>query len=86
MSAASDPRNGTADQADALPPVGIDVRRGSPTEEELAALIAVVSQEYAAESAEAVADDRPTRSAWSVSQRGLRQPLRRDVGWGRFAG
>ncbi|WP_353681952.1 acyl-CoA carboxylase subunit epsilon [Microbacterium sp. ABRD28] len=87
MSTASDPRGGGAGgSGETLPPVAIDVRRGAPTEEELAALIAVVSEEYAAESAEAVADDRPARSAWSLSQRGLRQPLRRDVGWGRYAG
>jgi hypothetical protein len=67
-------------------PVAIDVRRGSPTEEELAALIAVVSEEYATETANAVADDRAARSAWSLSQRALRTPLRRELGWGRFGG
>jgi hypothetical protein len=64
--------------------VTIDVRRGTPTEEELAALIAVVSEAYVGEKAEAVADDRVRRSAWELSQRTLRQPLRRDLGWGRF--
>ncbi|NYF15828.1 hypothetical protein HDC37_000640 [Microbacterium sp. AK009] len=90
MNATSDPHGAPGGPGDAsgetLPPVAIDVRRGAPTEEELAALIAVVSEEYAAESAGAVADDRVCRSAWSISQRGLRQPLRRDVGWGRYAG
>ena len=61
--------------------VTIEVLRGAPTEEELAALIAVVSEAYAGEAAEAVADDAPTRSAWAVSARALRQPLRRELGW-----
>lgn len=81
MSEATPDRDG-----EALPPVAIDVRRGTPTEEELAALIAVVSEEYATETANAVADDRATRSAWSLSQRSLRTPLRRELGWGRFGG
>ncbi|MFB8386155.1 acyl-CoA carboxylase subunit epsilon [Microbacterium sp. NPDC055910] len=63
------------------PPVTIDVRRGNPTPEELAALIAVVTEAYAQESAGAVADDAPRRSAWSVTQRGLRRPLARELGW-----
>ncbi|WP_019179474.1 acyl-CoA carboxylase subunit epsilon [Microbacterium yannicii] len=62
--------------------VAIDVRRGAPSEVELAALIAVVTEAYTGEAAEAVADDRRERSAWSVSQRALREPLRRDLGWG----
>lgn len=66
-------------------PPRIDVRRGNPTEEELAAVIAVVSAAYTQESEEAVADEA-RRSAWSLSQRGLRAPLRRDLGWGRFGG
>ena len=64
--------------------VTIEVRRGTPTEEELAALIAVVSEAYTGEAAEAVADDRARRTAWELSQRDLRHPLRRDLGWGRF--
>ncbi|WP_274543198.1 acyl-CoA carboxylase subunit epsilon [Microbacterium sp. CPCC 204701] len=64
--------------------VTIDVLRGMPTEEELAALIAVVSEAYATEAAEAVVEDAPRRTAWALSQRALRQPLRRDLGWGRF--
>ena len=62
----------------------IDVLRGTATEEELAALIAVVTEAYATEAAEAVADDAPRRTAWALSQRALREPLRRDLGWGRF--
>ena len=66
------------------PGVTIDVRRGAPTDEELAALLAVVSQAYVGEASEAVADDRPRRSGWELSARSMRQPLRRDLGWGRF--
>ncbi|GAA3631793.1 hypothetical protein GCM10022200_13420 [Microbacterium awajiense] len=62
----------------------IDVLRGEPTDEELAALIAVVGEAYAQEAATAVADDAPTRSAWSVSQRTLRHPLPRELGWRSF--
>jgi hypothetical protein len=68
---------------DALPRV--HVRRGDPSAEELAAVVAVVGAAYAQESEQATADDT-RRSAWDLSQRGLRMPLRRDVGWGRFAG
>lgn len=66
--------------------LAIHVLRGNPTEDELAALIAVVTEAYAAEAAGTVADDEPRATAWSRTQRPLRQPLRRDVGWGRFAG
>jgi len=59
----------------------IDVRRGTATEEELAALIAVVSESYAREAADAVAEEAPARTAWALSQRSLREPLRRDAGW-----
>ena len=65
--------------------VAIDVRRGDPTPEELAALLAVVSEAYASEARGAVVEDVPRRSAWSVSQRALRQPLRRDLGWGQWS-
>ena len=54
----------------------------SPTE--LAALLAVVTEAYAEESAGATVDDEAGRSAWSHSQRSLRTPLRRDLGWGRL--
>lgn len=63
----------------------IEIVRGTPTEEELAALLAVVSDAYVRETDEAVAD--PTRiSVWERTQRGLRKPLRRDLPWGRFSG
>ena len=66
--------------------VTIDVRRGTPTEEELAALIAVVSEAYAARGGgrrrRGVACAAP---AWALSQRALRRAApTRDLGWGRF--
>jgi len=67
-------------------PLRIDVVRGTPTEDELAALIAVVTEEYSCQEATATASDRPARSAWELSARGLRTPLRRELGWRGFAG
>ncbi len=63
----------------------LDIMRGTATEEELAALIAVISEAYATEAADAVAEE-PSVSAWTRTQRPLRRPLRRDIPWGRFAG
>lgn len=63
----------------------IEITRGTASEEELAALIAVVSEAYAREEADAVAAE-PRVSAWSRTQRSLRTPLRRDIPWGRFSG
>lgn len=68
------------------PVTPLTVRRGSPTPEELAALLAVVSEAYSAETDEAVAEEPDHLSGWRLSQRALRQPLRRDLGWGRFGG
>ncbi|MEW1963237.1 acyl-CoA carboxylase subunit epsilon [Microbacterium sp. NPDC077644] len=59
--------------------------RGSANEEELAALIAVVSDTYEREAAAAVAET-PRISAWQRTQRPMRAPLRRDIPWGRFSG
>ncbi len=67
------------------PAAGLRIVRGSADEEELAALIAVVSDAYARESADAVVVE-PRVSAWQRTQRPLRKPLRRDIPWGRFAG
>ncbi len=67
-------------------PLRVEVRRGAPSAEELAAVIAVVSDAYAQEAAGAVADDTPPESAWRRSARALRTPLRRGFGWGRFTG
>jgi hypothetical protein len=72
------------DETEARRPI-VHVRRGDPTAEELAAVVAVVGTAYAQESEQARADDT-RRSAWELSQRGLRMPLRRDIGWGRFGG
>nr|WP_314843807.1 acyl-CoA carboxylase subunit epsilon [uncultured Microbacterium sp.] len=66
-------------------PPTIEIARGDATEEELAALIAVVSDAYAQESADAVVTE-PRISAWMRTQRPLRTPLRRDIPWGRFSG
>jgi hypothetical protein len=64
-------------------PLRIDVPRGNPTAEELAAVIAVAGAAYMQEASSAVADEG-RQSAWHLSQRSLRRPLRRDLGWGRF--
>ncbi|MBT2486767.1 MULTISPECIES: acyl-CoA carboxylase subunit epsilon [unclassified Microbacterium] len=69
---------------DELPPT-LEIVRGDATEEELAALIAVIGDAYASEAAEAVAEE-PRVSAWMRTQRDLRRPLRRDIPWGRFSG
>jgi len=64
----------------------VDVRRGEPTADELAAVVAVVTEAYQREADEAIAEPEPRPSAWQVSARALRPPLRRDIGWGRFGG
>ena len=48
----------------------MEILRGSPTPEELAALIAVVSDAYTREAEDAVAEE-PHVSAWQRTQRGL---------------
>lgn len=58
------------------------VTAGDPTPEELAAIVAVVTEAYERENAQAVAESSPRRSAWQVSARGLRTPLQRELGWG----
>ncbi|MBO0981082.1 acyl-CoA carboxylase subunit epsilon [Microbacterium sp. SD291] len=73
-----------SEQPDDRPPA-IEIVRGTATEEELAALIAVVSDAYAREAADAVAEE-PHVSAWMRTQRALRRPLRRDIPWGRYSG
>lgn len=63
----------------------VEVHRGSPTEEELAALLAVVGEAYREEAAETT--DAPARpSRWQISARGLRPPLQRERGWNGFSG
>ena len=63
----------------------MDIVRGHPTEEELAALVAVLGDAYMREAEDAVAEE-PHVSAWQRTQRPMRRPLRRDIPWGRFAG
>jgi hypothetical protein len=65
-------------------PLRVEVLRGNPTDDELAALVAVVSTAYAEEAADALAEDEQQGSAWSLSQRGLRRPLPREGGWNNF--
>ncbi|WP_194422000.1 acyl-CoA carboxylase subunit epsilon [Microbacterium abyssi] len=67
------------------PTPGLRIVRGTADEEELAALIAVVTDAYGREAADAVAEE-PRVSAWQRTQRPLRKPLRRDIPWGRFSG
>ena len=64
----------------------VDVRRGEPTADELAAVVAVVTEAYQREAEAALAENEPRPSAWLVSARSLRPPLRREIGWGRFGG
>jgi len=78
--------DGTGEGAPAEPSLRIEVLRGNPDAEELAAAVAVVSESYRSEAAAAVADDSRRRTAWQITARGMRQPLRRDLGWGRFGG
>ncbi|PVE93256.1 MULTISPECIES: acyl-CoA carboxylase subunit epsilon [unclassified Microbacterium] len=73
-----------AETPDELPPT-LEITQGAATEEELAALIAVISDAYASEAADAVAAE-PSVSAWTRTQRPLRTPLRRDIPWGRYSG
>ncbi|MDQ0642166.1 acyl-CoA carboxylase subunit epsilon [Microbacterium murale] len=67
------------------PSADVRIIRGVASEEELAALMAVVSDAYTTETADAVAEE-PRTSAWRRTQRPLRTPLRRDIPWGRFSG
>lgn len=67
------------------PSADVQITRGTASEEELAALVAVVSDAYTTEAADAVAEE-PRISAWQRTRRPLRTPLRRDIPWGRFTG
>lgn len=68
------------------PALRVEVLRGVATPEEVAAVVSVVTESYVAESAAAVVEQERRRSAWEISARGLRTPLHRDAGWGRFVG
>ncbi len=74
------------DDTPELPPIVVEVVRGAPTAEELAAAIVVVSEEYAREVAGATVSDEPVRSRWELDARGLRAPLDRAAGWNGFTG
>lgn len=63
----------------------VRVLRGSGTEEEVAALVAVLTEAYLEEEASAVVEERAV-SAWERTRRPMRVPLRRDIPWGRFHG
>jgi hypothetical protein len=63
--------------------VSVEVLRGSPDEQELAALLAVVTEAYTREADAVVAEDDTGSSAWARSARGLRRPLERGLPWGR---
>ena len=67
------------------PAPDLRIVRGTANDEELAALIAVVTDAYEREAAGAVAEERRV-SAWQRTQRPIRRPLRRDIPWGRFSG
>ncbi|MCK9913243.1 MULTISPECIES: acyl-CoA carboxylase subunit epsilon [Microbacterium] len=76
------------DETDAASPVPvrIDVRRGNPTDEELAAIVAVVTEAFAAEQAGAVAAPARRPSGWQLTRRALRTSFDRRGGWGGFRG
>ena len=67
-------------------PVSLEIVRGAPDAEELAAVIAVVTHAYAQEAAASIADETHARSRWDISARGLRTPLPRERGWSGFGG
>lgn len=75
-----------ADPAADASPLSLHVLRGAPSEQELAAVIAVVSEAYAGEVDEAVADDAPAGSAWNRSARAARRTPESGSVWGRFEG
>jgi len=79
-------RVGETDDAEpAVVPV-LRVVRGNPTDEELAALVAVVAARQAAAGADWVGGARARRSAWADPARALRRPLSPGpAGWRRSA-
>ena len=67
---------------------GLSVRvlSGAPTPEELAAVIAVVTEAYASEAKRATTEDKGPTTAWARSAHSMRQrPIPGSV-WGRFEG
>lgn len=65
--------------------LSLAVTRGAPTPEELAAIIAVLSETYAAEVDDAKSDEKPQPSEWMRTRRQMRGSLRRDLGFGSWA-
>lgn len=67
-------------------PLSVRVQRGSPSDEDVAAMIAVVTEAYASEveSAEAVADRRA--SVWGRGMHAMRVVPQPGSVWGRFEG
>lgn len=67
------------------PELSIRVTSGEPTPEELAAVIAVISETYAAEVHDARSEDKPEPSEWMRTRRQMRSSLNRDLGFGSWA-
>ena len=67
------------------PALALSVTRGEPTPEELAAVIAVISETYTAEVEGAKSADKPQLSEWMRTRRQMRNPLNRDLGFGSWA-
>ncbi|MFT4233484.1 MAG: acyl-CoA carboxylase subunit epsilon [Microbacterium sp.] len=63
----------------------VQITRGTPTPEELAALIAVVGEAYDAEAQATVVDERSASIGWRTSRR-LRRVPTRGARWGAFTG
>ncbi|WP_119696922.1 acyl-CoA carboxylase epsilon subunit [Microbacterium halotolerans] len=61
----------------------VEITRGTPSEEDLAALAGVLPTAYLEETEHATADEQTARSAWNRSRRMRRTP---GSQWGRFAG
>lgn len=61
----------------------VEIVRGNPTEEDLAALAGVIPTAYHEEAAEATVDDSVSADTWGTSRRMRRRPGR---AWGRFSG
>jgi hypothetical protein len=68
-------------ESDSGPVAGFRVVSGSPTPEELAAVVAVLqaAAEHAEQRRRAPVDVDP-RAGWNASARGLRTPIHRGVG------
>ncbi len=67
------------------PDLSIAVTSGEPTPEELAAVIAVISETYVAEVEAAKTEDKPGLSEWMRTRRQMRSSPDRNVGFGSWA-